>query len=62
MREVVDKGVPFKKDKTITKDPFVGQINQLKMTVAKTPEKRSEFPEINATSPFMTDPKKKQKA
>ena len=44
------------------KDSFVGCINQLKTTKAATPERKSDFPEINAPKPWMTEKKKKHKA
>ena len=58
LKEVVDKGLPFKKDKVITKDTFVGQINQLKTAKAATPERKTEYPDLNSP---LKKPKTEQK-
>ena len=47
LQEVVDKGIPFRKNKISVKDDFVGAINQVKMKKCKTPIKsRTGFPEL----------------
>ena len=61
LKEVVDKGVPYKRNKAKFKDSFVGQINQLKTTQAVAPERKSLLPEIDVPNPWITEEKKKLK-
>ncbi len=55
LKEVVDKGIPYKREKLQMKDRFVGNINLLRSKKAATPDRKTDFPEIDAPKVWMIE-------